>query len=305
MRNSSRYLGLELAGAKNQKTALAVLEYYPTEQKVFLLDIYDRIAMEERESSDEALIALIEEFKPGVGPEAGRQVSKIGVNVPLMLPPCAACVRKACPMPAKCSVPAVRWMRGVTRKAARRPSTKKTVREFTPYTQRPIELHMRYEVMPGLPLSHRFEIDEALGGNRAPLTARMNFLLRHLAGGSGWIDAGDLDRAGVIEIWPKLSVALLGIELGIPKRTISQYRHLEQGGHSREEILEALVEKHGLFVYDRDLRKLSQSLACFDAFICAYTALLADIGKCVKSPAGFPVKSGWINFPAKSSGARG
>ena len=66
-----RFLGLELAGAKNNKTALSILEYYPREQKIFLLDIRDRIsgdrgsAREHRpgiSSGDQALLDLL--FEP-------------------------------------------------------------------------------------------------------------------------------------------------------------------------------------------------------------------------------------------------
>src|SRR4051794_5559949 len=116
VKTSIRYLGLELAGAKNPKTAVATLEYYPKEGKVFLLDAYDRIVYDRGDESgprtgDEALLDLLEELKPGV--------PRIGVNVPLDLPPCVTCVRKTCPMPEKCNVPAVKWMREASRKASR------------------------------------------------------------------------------------------------------------------------------------------------------------------------------------------
>ena len=281
MRESRRYLGLELSGAKNQKTALAVLEYYPTEKKIFLLDIFDRVAVHEGQSADEALLELIADFKPGV--------AKLGVNVPLQLPPCTTCMRKACVTAGKCAAPAVQWMRSLNKKASRG-AEKKLVREFTPYTQRPVELWIRYRVLPKLPESHRFEIDETLGGNKAPLTMRMDYLKRHLR---------DLQ---LVEVWPKLTVAILALELGLSRRTIVSYRHLEEGIHAREEILEKLVEEHGVFIYERDVRKLAHSLASFDAFICAYSALLADIHKCTRHPAGFPVSSGWVQFPEFANG---
>ena len=36
------------------------------------------------------------------------------------------------------------------------------------------------------------------------------------------------------------------------------------------------ISGNSIFIYERDIRKLAHSLASFDAFICAYTALLAD-----------------------------
>ncbi|MCM2323653.1 MAG: DUF429 domain-containing protein [Oligoflexia bacterium] len=276
MRDSRRYLGLELAGAKNKKTALALLEYYPKEKKIFLLDIHDRIAAQEGRSGDEVLLALIDQQQP---------VTSMGVNVPLGLPPCLSCSRKTCPTQDKCQLAAVRWMRRETEKARHRRLQEPRAIEFTPYTQRPFELWARYHLLPKLPEWARFDIDETLGGNKAPLTARMNFLQRHLR---------DLR---LIEAWPKLSVALLALQLDLGKRALSTYRHLEEGVHSREQILEALAEKRSIFLYEKDLRKATHSLPAFDAFICALTALLADNNGCARVPAGFPAASDWVEYP--------
>jgi hypothetical protein len=276
--DSRRYLGLELSGAKNHKTVLAALEYYPKEKKIFLLDLYERIAPRNaEESADEALLELIDELKDGV--------ARIGVNVPLQLPPCIECT-KACGGQAHCKSPAVRWMREATKKAARIRDKSIRVLPFTPYTQRPVELWVRYQVMTKLPETSRFEIDETLGGNRAPLAARMHYLKRPLE-----------KQFELVEVWPKLTVAILAEELGLNKKVIAGYRHLEQGIHAREVIIDALAERHGIFVYERDIRKLAQNLGSFDAFICAYTALLADTQRTVKAPSGFPASSGWVHYP--------
>ena len=79
---------------------------------------------------------------------------------------------------------------------------------------------------------------------------------------------------------------------------ITRYRQLEEGMHAREAILEALTESRSVFIYERDVRKLTKSLAAFDAFICAYTALLADHDLCAEKPKGFPETSGWVEFPS-------
>lgn len=277
-----RYLGLELAGAKNQKTSLAVLEYYPKEQKVFLLDIYDKISAHENQSGDEALLETLNE---AISHERHR-VAKMGVNVPTVLPPCITCTRKVCPMPEKCTVPTVKWMRETTRKAADTDDLSVNVRDFTPYTQRPFELYARYRLLPNLPNDFRFEIDETLGGNRAPLTARMHFLSRHLRG------------METVEVWPKLTISLLAIQLGIPKRIIAAHRKPEDGFQARLDLLDAIAIKRGVFIYDRDLKKLASSLTAFDSFLCAYTALLSDRDLTAKPPRGFPVASGWVEYPS-------
>ena len=276
MSEGKRYLGLELAGAKNQKTSLAAMEYYPRANKIFLRDIFDKIIPEN--SSDETLVELIQGLNPGI--------AKMGVNVPLDLPPCISCTKKQCPYPTHCTVSAVKWMQATADKFYRSEDHPPKTREITPYTQRPAELWVRYKVLPHLPESLTFEIDEALGGNKGPLTARMHFLSRHLK------------NISMIEVWPKLSLVVLARQLAISERTISTYRHLETGMESREEILHQLITKNELFIYDKDMKKLCQSLVAFDAFICAFTALLADQNQCIKTPKGFPTSAGWIYYPA-------
>jgi hypothetical protein len=277
-----RYLGLELAGAKNQKTSLAVLEYYPREQKIFLLDVYDRIAGGEEQTGDEALLETLRELLE----EGGRnRVAKIGVNVPITLPPCIGCTRRSCVSTGNCGDPAVKWMREQTKRAsADLRSHGMNVLEFTPYTQRPFEIWARYQILPKLPADFRFEIDEALGGTRAPLTARMHYLRRHLGG------------MPLVEVWPKLSISSLAAGLGLPRRLALQYRKPEEGYSARVELLEMIALKKGVFIYDRDLKKLGQNLTAFDAFICAYTALLADRDMTVKPPRGFPKEGGWVEY---------
>jgi hypothetical protein len=286
-RESRRYLGVELAGAKNQKTAVAVLEWYAKEEKIFLLDIHDRIALAPRSRSehhevhghghgpfqtgDEALLDLIEELNEGV--------ARTGVNTALDLPPSIG-------RTARSAAASIHWMREISRRAAR---AKLKTLDFTPYTQRPVELWVRYQVLPDLEPHERFEIDETLGGNRAPLTARMHYLQRFMKG------------LNLTEIWPKLTIAILASSLGLSKRTIQCYRHLEEGVHAREEILERLTEQEDIFIYERDIRKLSHSLASFDAFVCAYTALLADLGKTAKKPKGYPTGAGWVHYPSRQT----
>jgi hypothetical protein len=277
MRESKRYLGLELAGAKNQKTTLAALEFYPKERKIFLLDIYDRITPQDNQSNDNALLELIDELQPGV--------TKLGVNVPLELPPCITCTRKHCPLPSECTVPAVKWMRDLNHKLAHSDYVERKILSFTPYTQRPFELWARYILLPGLSNDASFDIDETLGGNRAPLTARMHFLKRHF------------QNTPLVEVWPKLSVALLARDLAIEPSIVANYRRIEEGIQCREEILSQLSQGKEIFIYDRDLRKLAQNLAAFDAFFCAFTALLSDQMQCTSPPKGFPIKSGWIQYP--------
>jgi len=283
--NSKRYLGLDLSGAKNAKTTIAVLEYYPKERKVFVLDIHAGIGADETSSSDEALIQTITDHADE------HPDLKMGINVPLTLPPCIHCTRKSCPLPESCTVPDVRWMRTCRSKhkiSSKKSTSKRIARMkeyFTPYTQRPVELWLKNEVLPQLPPKIRFEIDETLGGNKAPLTGRMHFLKFHL------------EKYEKHEVLPKLTIALLMPFLKLSNRTLSQYRQLDDGIHARETILSRMSETMDIFIYDRDVKKITQNLNAFDAFISAYTVLLYDRNECVAPPRSFPLASGWVRYP--------
>ncbi len=284
--SQKRYLGLELSGAKNSKTTIAVLEYYPKEKKVFLLDVHPGIGADPTHSADEVLIESI------IDHADGHQDFQIGVNVPLTLPPCIFCTPKTCSVDHHCSTPAVKWMAQFSSQSSaqsKHPKVSKRTAKmkdfFTPYTQRPVELWLKHQVLAQMPEKLRFEIDETLGGNKAPLTARMHFLKRYLT---------DYPSH---EVLPKLTVALLMPKLKLTYRTLSQYRQLEGGAGARQTILEKMAENLDIFIYDRDMKKLTQNLNAFDAFLCAYTVLLHDRRECVLPPQGFPVDSGWIRYP--------
>jgi hypothetical protein len=283
--NQKRYLGLDLSGAKNAKTTIAVLEYYPKERKIFVLDVHSGIGADENHSSDEVLIQTITDHADE------HPDLKMGINVPLTLPPCIHCTRKTCPLPDACTVPEVRWMR--TSRSPQGARTKKNTSKrnarikeyFTPYTQRPVELWLKNEVLPKLPPKVRFEIDETLGGNKAPLTGRMHFLKFHLA------------KYEKHEVLPKLTIALLMPFLKLSNRTLSEYRQLDEGVHAREIILARMSESLDIFIYDRDIKKITQNINAFDAFISAYTVLLYDRNECVPPPRSFPASSGWVRYP--------
>ena len=272
---SFRYIGLDLSGAKNAKTTLATLEYYPKEGKAFLLDIHTGLGADHEQNSDLVLVEALLDHADS------HPQCKIGVNVPLTLPPCLTHSKKNCGLQT-CKSPEVKWMN-------QKNKNQKTF--FTPYTQRPIELLLKQDVIAKLPEKIRFEMDETLGGNKAPLTARMHFLKRHLS------------QFKLIETLPKLSLAILASQLKVPTSAIQNYRDLEEGSSARLSILEAFCEKEPVFIYERDLKKLSQNLNAFDAFICAYTVLLLDQKKCAHPPQGFPLRSGWIHYPTLTMGA--
>ena len=96
---------------------------------------------------------------------------------------------------------------------------------------------------------------------------------------------------------PKLSVAILIPKLKLKLKVLQEYRKLEEGVEARQEIIEKMAEYLDVFIYDRDLKKLTQNLNAFDAFVCAYTVLLHDLHECASPPKNFPIQSGWIRYP--------
>ena len=144
--SQKRYLGLDLSGAKNAKTTLAVLEYYPKEKKVFLLDIHSGIGADATSNSDEALIQTIQDHADN------HAELQIGVNVPLTLPPFFNFIRKNKNPDDLANTPEVRWMNANSPKKSTTSKRNAKMKDgFTPYTQRPIELWLKNEVLSKLP----------------------------------------------------------------------------------------------------------------------------------------------------------
>lgn len=260
---SIRVLGLELAGAKNDKTALAVFEYFPHEEKTYLLHLYEGLGSRADLTADRVLLSILKESK---GPH-----SVLCVNVPLQFPPCTQCELKSCVAKGECQAPAAQW------------ALKQRGASYTPYTQRPVEIWLKKEVVARNALT--LDVDETLGGARAPLTARMVHLLPRLKGFE------------VIESVPKLTTLLLGKAKRVPKNLLEDFRTLGKGARARADLLRALSPGLGLYLGPHDLTRATKSLSAFDALFCGVTGVLHVRGRCVKPPRGFPTRSGWIQYP--------
>jgi hypothetical protein len=181
---------------------------------------------------------------------------------------------------------AISWMREITKKAIRKGVLDSNKDHgFTPYTQRPIELWVKYEFLPRLERDNHFEIDEAFGGNKAPLTARMQYLSRYFS------------SQNFVECWPKLTLAVLTEKFSIKSDWVKRYRKIQDGVEARAEILEHLIEEQNLFIYENDLNRLTHNLGCFDSFLCALSALLFEKGKTFRRPESFPFENEWLAIP--------
>lgn len=257
---------MALGGGKSDKTAVAIVEYYPDQNKIFLSELTDKVKGEGEISADAKLIELL---------KASRyHLHTIGLNAPLSTPICVQCKLK-CPGYENCDEEEIQWMWDYYRKQA---ALKKNHKLFTPYTERCIEQYIATE------LEEPFTIQHALGANQAPLWARAKYLRR-------------LIDVPAIEVFPKLSLWRIGRSLNIQKSYLRHHKHQIGGDEARMAILKELVRREIAFLYEQDVRLMIESSYAFDAFICALTAVLCYKGQCEKRVKGFPKREGWIEIP--------
>jgi hypothetical protein len=263
-----RFAGIALAGGKTDKTAVAILEYYPEQKRIFLRTLREKIKSDDESSADLQLHTLLTEEEPNL--------HTIAFDVPLQLPLCLRCVLK-CPGYEKCKVPEIKWMWDVHRK---RGKEKKPNKIFTPYTERCAEMYI------STALEESFHPSHALGANAAPLTARAHFIRRRLGA-----------KVPMIETFPKLSLWRIGRALKVPKSHLRFHKHSVEGDEARLQVLKTLIESQIAFIYQQDMKLMVDNSAAFDAFICALTAFLKFQGQCEKPPPGYPKTEAWIEFP--------
>lgn len=253
-----RYLGLSLAGGKTDKTALCSLEYYPKQKKIFLSRLFNKIKSEGQVSADLKVCSLVAECaKPKL----------LAIDVPLQLPKCLRCEMK-CPGYETCTETEIQWMW----------KHKQPNKLFTPYTERCADMHMSMQ------LEEKFQIQHALGANMAPLTARALFLKRRL-------------KVPVIEGNPRVTLWRLGQKLHVAKSHLRFHKHWETGSETREHLLQKMIDKKWLFIYEQDRKELIESANSFDSLLMAMTSLLQFHDQCETRPAGFPSRENWVSFP--------
>jgi hypothetical protein len=267
-----RFAGISLAGGKTDKTAVAIIEYYPERARVFLRSLHDKVSSKGEVTADEALVQILrEEERSSLG------LSALAFDAPLQIPVCMRCKLK-CPGVVQCEVPAVEWMRDVHR---RRKGDKRPNKMFTPYTERAAEIVISHE------LEEPFHPPHALGANAAPLTARAHFIGRQLV-------------SQRVEVYPKLSLWRIGNALGVPKSHLRFHKHAVDSDEARQAILTMLLSRDIAFIYHQDLKIMVENNHAFEAFLCALTAFLRHRKQTESAPDGFPEGESWIDFPTKN-----
>ena len=265
-----RALGLELGGTRNDRTALAVLDYFPSTQRLILTDVEAVPAGQGEQSADEVLLERITTARTAAGKYQG-----LAVHGPVSLPPYfrGAPTGRKLPMPFKAKHPEVIWMTRAWKNLKPRP------KPFLPYLQRPEEIWLRYLT------PEKFNVPDGMGANLAPLAARFQFLAPHLKG-------------PVHEVYPRATLTRMVGALGLSKNIFRLYSDLEKGVIFREDFLTALQRKlPRIFLYEKDVESMILHINCFHAFLAALTEQLFHAGQTEPRPLRYPKSAGWIHIP--------
>ncbi len=263
-----RFIGVSLGGGKQDKACIAVVEYYPDHHKVFLSSLQEKIKSEGEISADLKIHEFISKYDA---------VDFVAFDVPLHLPLCLSCTL-VCPGYESCRVEHIRWM---WKRALERNKKKRPQKLFTPYTQRSVEFILNAD------LEEPFLVPHTLGANTAPLTARAHFIKRRL-------------NVPVMEVSPRLSIWRIGRSLKVAKSQLRFYKHAVSGAESRSLILAELNRANIAFLYQQDIKSMTENNHAFEAFICALTAFLKFQNQTEKPPKDFPSEEGWVDFPVTS-----
>lgn len=257
---------MSLLGGKSDRTCVAVLEYFPNHGKIFLNQLFEKIQGHESSSADSELVQLIGDFS--------SDVKLIGFDVPLQLPKCMRCNLK-CPGAEVCKVEEISYMRELQKKILKE---NKNAKYMTPYTQRSVELHIQKK------LERPYYLQDALGANLAPLTARAQYILKRM-------------KLPFVETFPELSFARMAEQLDLPQKYLRQEGRMFDHEEVRQTFLNVMLERRLCFIYQQDIQRLVENADAFDAFLAAFTAFLCHIGECEDRPKGFPKSELWVQFP--------
>lgn len=269
--SAQSFFGISLGGGKSDRTAYCRLDWYKSQRRLVISELVDKFTGSDGLSSDQLLVdVILKENKSSV----------FALDVPLVMPKCISCELR-CPGYDFCQEPHITWMR---KKIDELNLKLKPPRQFTPYTERSIELYLRTE------LEEPFVLQQSLGANMAPLTARSHFITKR-------VKARRKDIL-FIECFPKLTLWRMGNAWSLQKSHLRFHKHSVTGEESRAYLLKQFSQKMNLFVYQLDQQNLVASQGAFDAFLCALTAFFYSRGLCEPKPKGFP-DDGWVCFPKR------
>jgi predicted nuclease with RNAse H fold len=276
----TRFIGVDLGGARGKTTAVAELRLAPeAPDRVEVIEVATRSV--KQPWTDETLVHRL-------AIEAADTV--IAIDAPLTQAACNRCERPVCPGMEDCVDPAVIWLRTEGRSLIRKIAvesvggggTRTTSRpvsqaRLAPYAHRATDITMTYG-RGLLPTS-------ALGAANGLVASRAGQLRRRLRG------AGFELHRNLLEVSPSATVAAL-----CGTREARGYKRDADPWRTRAVILERLADL-SFSARSRMAREdVLQNDHCFDAVLGAYTAYLwARDGWA--TPEGFLADDGWIVAP--------
>ena len=279
----TRFLGIDLGGARGKTTAVAQLTLRGDSIWV------DDVATRRPPGGDPWRDDTLWDHLATQGPD-----TVIAIGAPLTQPACSRCTLPACPGVAACEDPAVIWLRneghalaeealaetvGAPIAFAGHRASESHRPRLLPYAHRATEAVLCYE-QELLPLT-------ALGGANGVIGARGNQLRRRLA------SAGFELNRNVIEVSPAATVAAL-----FDRRRARGYKRDADAWHTRAAIVEQLVDL-GFSPSSRLSREeVLRNDHCFDALIAGYTGYLwAREGWTMPEPSDVFTVDGWVWTP--------
>ncbi len=262
-----RFIGISLSGGKTPRTHVAVIDYFPSEKKVFLTHLFRDLGEMDGMTADTVLIDLIKNHK--------EDLQSISIDAPLTSPKCVRC-RLTCPGAENCKEKEILWM---WQHHKSMDDEKNPNKIFTPYTERCVDPFLSTQ------LENPFPVDHALGSNRAPLWARTLFLKKRLK------------NFELLEVVPRINTWRIGRELKISKTPLLFYKNSVEGAQHRQTILDKFLDSEWLFIYSQDVKHMVKDVYVFESVLSAFTGLLYSKNLCEKPPKNFPPTEGWVAFP--------
>jgi hypothetical protein len=288
----TRFLGIDLGGARGKTTAVAELtvrsgSHGQSEATVWVQEVATRRAGEAWR--DDTLWEHLTTQPSG---------TVIAIGAPLTQPACSRCVAPACPGVAACEDPAVIWMRTEGRALAEGEVAESVAAPATFVTSSPSSTGAAGQRSRLLPYAHRAtEIVlchdreilpvTALGAATGLIAARAGQLKRRLAG------RGFTLHDNLIEVSPHATVAAL-----FDRRRARGYKRDADPWHTRAEIVEELGDLAFAPSSRLSREEVLRNDHCFDALVAAYTAYLwARDGWTMPEPADVFTVDGWVWAP--------
>jgi hypothetical protein len=274
----TKFIGVDLGGARGKTTAVAELRLAPEQDRVEVVEVATRAV--KQPWTDETLVHRL---------AVEAEDTAIAIDAPLTQAACNRCERPVCPGMEDCVDPAVVWLRTEGRSLVRKvvveasgdsqPRAYRPVAQarLAPYAHRATDVMMTYgrDLLP----------TSTLGASNGVVAARAGQLRRRLRG------AGFELHRNLLEVSPAATVAAL-----CGSRAARGYKRDADPWRTRAVILERLGDLSFAPRSRMAREDVLQNDHCFDAVIGAYTAYLwARDGW--DTPEGCFGDDGWIVAP--------